>query len=324
MEVHGGSKDEKLIDFSISVNPYTPRWKDDLFKRCEKIANRYLYTEWLEDEFRKKFGQNTVILAGATEAFQIAGLSVMNGANVIIPSPSYGEYERVASYGAKNVMKIPPKGGIELDTEMAFALADKKVKDGRTVLILGNPNNPTGKYLNFKEEITTLGNDGVTIILDEAFVDFVDEKKIWHIDHPNVITVRSFTKSYGMPGIRVGYVKNDEFKRHFEKYRSPWAIGSCGYAFVEFLIEDDGTFLKESVGKIRGEAKRFENFGLLTDANFGSLKVKNASEIQQKLDGSGIHVRSCESFGLKDRIRLSIRTPEENDHLFEALEKVIG
>lgn len=321
MEFHGGTKNGNLLDFSISVNPYSPNWKHNLFKRCETIANRYLYVEWVEDEFRNKFGKHAIILAGATEAFQIIGLTLMDGANVVIPSPAYGEYERIASYRSKRIFKIPPKNEIELDLEMAFDVARKKSKDEKTVLILGNPNNPTGKYLNITDDLTSLADDGVLVILDEAFIEFVGKKPT--IAHPNIITVRSFTKSYGMPGIRVGYVVNEMFRSHFEKYRSPWAVGNCGYAFLEFLIEDDGSFLIQSVEHIHEESKRFEKFGIFTDANFGTLKVKNAHEIQQKLDYAGIHVRSCESFGLEDRIRMSIKTHEENDVLFEALEKVV-
>lgn len=323
MERHGGIKDENSIDFSISINPYFPDWKHKLFERCEKIANRYLYVEWIEDEFRKKFGKDAVILAGATEAFQIIGLTVMDGANTVIPFPSYGEYERIASYRSKRIFKIPPKNEIEIDFERAFDIARKKSKDEKTVLILGNPNNPTGKYLNIAKDLTDLADEGVLVVLDEAFIEFVDKAKTSTIVHPNIINIRSFTKSYGMPGIRVGYVMNEKYGSHFEKYRSPWAVGNCGYAFLEFLIEDDGSFLNRSVEYIHQEYEKFEKFGIFTDANFGTLKVENAHEMQQKLDYFKIHVRSCESFGLKDRIRVSVRKPEENDVLFEALKKVI-
>ncbi|MCL4407510.1 MAG: aminotransferase class I/II-fold pyridoxal phosphate-dependent enzyme [Thermotogae bacterium] len=322
MEFHGGTMDESVIDFSISVNSYMPTWKDQLFKRCAEISNKYLYVEWIEERFKEKFGKDTVILAGATEAFQIVGFTIMNDANVVIPLPSYGEYERIASYMAKRVFKVPSKNEIDLNLDSAFDLAKKLSNNGKSVIILGNPNNPTGKYLKMRDDLEDLANK-VTIVLDEAFVDFVDEKLRWNVDHPNIIIVRSFTKSYGMPGVRVGYVKTENFKKHFEKYRSPWALGSCGYAFVEFLIEDDGTFLFKSMQSIKAESKKFENFGIFTDANFGVLKVKNAHEVQKNLDKLGIHVRNCESFGLYDRIRVSIRKTEENERLFESLRKVI-
>ncbi len=322
MEIHGGVMDERMIDFSISVNPYTPAWTDKLFERCKEISNRYLYAEWIEERFRQRFGQDTVIVAGATEAFQIMGFTVMDEAVVIIPTPSYGEYERVASFRTKRVLKIPPKDGVDLDLDNAFELAKKSSKHEKTVLVIGNPNNPTGRYLKIHDELEDLG-DKVTIVLDEAFVDFVDDRLRWTIDNPNIIIVRSFTKSYGMPGIRVGYIKSQNFKDTFKRYRAPWALGSCGYAFVEFLIEDDGKFISESVKSIRAESKKFERFGIITDANFGILKVKDAREFQKRLDKDGIHVRNCESFGLRDAVRMAIRRPNENEKLFESLRRMI-
>ncbi len=322
MEFHGGAKDEKLIDFSISVNPYLPEWKDALFSKCAKFSTRYLYNEWIEDEFRKKFGQDATLLAGSTEAFQIIGLTLMNGANVVIPTPSYGEYERVANYMAKKVIKVLPKNEINLDLDLAFEISKKFKKQGeKVVLIFGNPNNPTGNFLNVKDEILKLAESGVIIILDEAFIDFLG-KSVDNFSHPGLIKVRTFTKSYGMPGIRLGYALSDNFKSLFEKYRSPWAIGTCGYVLTEFILNDDETFLKESIGKIKCEYKKFEKSGIKTDVNFGILKVEDGDEFQRTLDKYGIHVRNCKSFGLANHVRLSIKKPEENDILFEALKKV--
>ncbi|BBJ27993.1 aminotransferase class I/II-fold pyridoxal phosphate-dependent enzyme [Athalassotoga saccharophila] len=318
MEKHGGTMNENSIDFSISVNPYTPKWKEALFKRCEEISNRYTYIEWIEERFRQKFGWDTVVTAGATEAFSIIG-RMIQGRKVIIPCPSYGEYERVSGM---DIVKIPPRDSrIDLDSTFEIAMALSKVH--RTVIFLGNPNNPTGEYFRVEKDVESLADKGILFVLDEAFIDFVEEEKRWKIDHPNVIIVRTFTKSYGMPGIRVGYVKNKNMMSFFESNRLPWAIGSCGYAFIEFLLKDDERFLKESIKMIRQEAVRFKEIGIQTDANFGMLKVGNANEAQKILDGIGIHVRNCESFGLPEWIRVAVRKKEENDRLFDAIKRVI-
>ncbi len=319
MEKHGGTINENSIDFSISVNPYTPKWEDAFFKRCKEISKRYTYVEWIEERFREKFGNDTVVTAGATEAFSIIG-RMIEGRKVIIPLPSYGEYERVASKA--DILKILPRDS-RVNLESAFNMAVKLSKDHSVAIFLGNPNNPTGEYFQIEKEIKFLADKGVLFILDEAFIDFVEEKKQWKIDHPNVIVVRTFTKSYGMPGIRVGYVKNKSFMKFFESNRLPWAIGSCGYAFIEFILKDDGRFLNESMAMIREEAVRFREIGIQTDANFGILKAGNAAIVQKVLDGMGIHVRNCESFGLPEWIRVSVRKKEENDRLFNAIKRVI-
>ena len=320
MEFHGGTWREDLLDFSISVNPYTPKWKDEIFKRCSKLSKRYTYVEWIEEKFKRVFGDHTVITAGATEAFQILGFTLMKDANVIIPMPSYGEYERVAEFRASKITKIPPKG-LDLNLEMAFDTAEKSQKNEKTVLIFANPTNPVGKYSkNLNEQIKSLTQKGVIVVIDETFLDFVENAI--DITNPQVIRVRSFTKSYGMPGIRVGYVITQEFERLFRKHRAPWAIGACGYAFLNLVIEDGGAFLEESIPKIRKEAVRFEKIQMKTDVNFGCIYVGDAKRVQKELDELGVHVRNCESFGLKGYIRVSVRTPTENNMLFENLEKV--
>ncbi len=322
MEIHGGSERDDIIDFSISVNPYTPVWKNELFELCKKSSRKYTYIEWLEEDFKSVFGNNAIVLAGATEALQIIGFIIMDGASVVIPTPSYGEYERVAKFRALSIVKVPPKDDLALDLESAFKIAEKLSKTRKTVLIFGNPTNPTGSYASeqIKDWIYHLSCKGVIVIIDEAFIDFVKER--YTIDNPRVIRLRTFTKSYGMPGIRVGYVLTEEFKKTFEDYRAPWAIGACGYAFLKYLLRDKGIFLKHSLPKIWKESERFKNIGVLTDANFGCLKVKNAKEIQALLDKNRIHVRSCESFGITDYVRISIRTPKENDKLFKLIQSL--
>ncbi len=319
MELHGGTPREDLLDFSISVNPYTPAWKEKMISACDKSLSRYNHVEWIEEDFKKVYGEDTVILAGATEAFQIIGFTFMNKADVVIPVPSYGELERVSAFRAS---KIHHSQGSLLN---AFKLSKKLALNGkRVVLIFSNPNNPTGLCApkETKKWIEEVENVGVTVIVDEAFMDFV--KNPVEICTPRTVRIRSFTKSYGMPGIRVGYVKTGlpNFRKNFLKYRAPWGIGACGYNFITYLLEDGEDHLKKTMPLIWKERERFLTLGMRTDSNFGMIKVENAKKIQEKLDALGIHVRNCESFGLKQMIRVSIRTKGENDVLFEALQKL--
>ncbi|MCD6419560.1 MAG: aminotransferase class I/II-fold pyridoxal phosphate-dependent enzyme [Synergistetes bacterium] len=318
MEVHGGVGRDDVIDFSISVNPYVPEWRYNLFGECAKRAVRYNHVEWIESEFRARFGEDTVIVAGATEAFQIVGFTLMKGADVVIPMPSYGEFRRVASFCSAGVHMVWSLDGLE----NAFLTAEKLVRNGKKVVVIfSNPNNPTGKVIQtgFREWISRLEEVGAVVIIDEAFMDFVKDYE--DIGTSKTIRIRSFTKSYGMPGIRVGYVKSDKYCELFRRYRAPWGIGVSGFLFLKYLFEDNGKFLEWSLPLIWRERERFLDFGLQTDANFGVIKVGEASKVQRVLDGLGVHVRDCSSFGLPDMIRVSIRKKEENDKLFVAFER---
>ncbi len=318
MEFHGGIDADWLIDFSISVNPYTPDWKDNLFDECRRRAVKYNHVKWVEDEFRLRFGEDVAIVAGATEAFQIIGFTIMKDADVVIPLPSYGEFERVASFCSANVHRVWTLASFE----DAFWVAERLAKlRKRVVIIFSNPNNPTGRVVPEEsgEWIRKLESMGVTVIVDEAFRDFVRGYK--DIGTPRTIKVRSFTKSYGIPGIRVGYVKTEKYEL-FKRYRAPWGIGACGFLFLRYLLRDDGTFLKRSLPLVWKERKRFVDLGMKTDANFGVIRVENATKIQKKLDSLGVHVRDCSSFGLPNMIRVSVRKKEENDRLFSALREL--
>ncbi|NOZ83663.1 MAG: aminotransferase class I/II-fold pyridoxal phosphate-dependent enzyme, partial [Epsilonproteobacteria bacterium] len=267
MVIHGGTQNS-LLDFSISVNPYRPVWSKNIFLRFPEMSLKYSYIEWIEEEFCKIYGEDSVILAGATEALQILSFTLMDNAAVVIAEPCYGEYERVGSFKAKKIIKITPKSD-ELNLSSAFNAAKNLRKNGdKTVLIFANPNNPTGRYFRgIAEDIKELTDIGVIVIIDEAFIDFVENPD----EFSNAVRIRSFTKSYGMPGIRVGYAKTDRFGKLFKAHRMPWASGASGFLFLEYLLADNGKFLSESMPKIRKEYKRFEEIGMRTDCNFGCI-----------------------------------------------------
>ncbi len=317
MVIHGGTQNN-LLDFSISVNPYQPAWSKDIFRKFPEMSLKYSYIEWIEEKFCKMYGEDSIILAGATEAFQILSFTLMDNASVVIAEPCYGEYERVGGFKTKRIIKIAPETG-ELNLSSAFTTARNLQKNGdKTVLIFANPNNPTGKYFRgIAGDIKELTDIGVVVVVDEAFINFVESPD----DFSNVIRIRSFTKSYGMPGIRTGYVKTDRFKKLFKAHRMPWATGASGFLFLERLLSDNGKFLSESMLRIRNEYKRFEEIGMRTDCNFGCINITDADEAEKKLDELHIHVRNCNSFGLNNKIRVSIRTPKENNKLFDAIKR---
>lgn len=115
--MHGGIRDETLVDFSISVNPMVPDFFNELDKKVRRYVRRYNYAEWLEKDFRKFFGDDAVIVAGATEALHIFGWSAFKNATTIIPQPAYSEYERVAKFSSSRVLTpwIVENGRINLD-----------------------------------------------------------------------------------------------------------------------------------------------------------------------------------------------------------------
>ena len=119
------------------------------------------------------------------------------------------------------------------------------------------------------------------------------------------------------------WLRENGFEEAFRSVRMPWGIGSTGVAFLEFLIKDGFEHLRKTMPLIWREKERLEKaLGVKSDANFFIKRVGNAEEFAKAMKKRGILVRSCESFGLSEYVRFSVRSPLENDRLiseFKAL-----
>jgi len=308
---HGGAREEGLLDFSASLNPYAPEWLDEMFERSKEISDRYLYYEKLESELEELVGEPLTVTAGITEALYLIGILALRGRKVVIPRHTYGEYERVARIFGAEVIKGPN------EPEKLAELVERN-----SVVFFCNPNNPDGRFYRIRELrplLDAVEDRKALLVLDEAFIDFV--KNAESPEGENVVKLRTFTKSYGLPGIRVGYVLG--FKEAFESVRMPWGIGSTGVAFLEFLLKDGFEHLRKTMPLIWREEERIEKaLGVKSDANFFIKRVDNAREFVGALKRRGILVRSCESFGLPEYVRFSVRKPGENELLIRTLNEL--
>ncbi len=331
--VHGGVKDENILDFSISVNPFLPEFVLQKLEKKFQNLRRYTYVEWLEGEFRKHFGSNSVITGGATEAFHILGWTLMENAHVIIPSPNYTEYERVARFKAKEIVKVNYIEAKEIEFDILKntleAIANKLRKYGKIILITGNPNNPTGIYKDYSillEWSLSKYETDVIFVIDEAFIDFVPEKLRIELDeriYPNLIVIRSFTKILGLPGVRVGYVKSVQFKELFEKYRMPWAIGGDGYTLLEAIMENKEkyeNFVRQTQQYFAEQRERFSEFIYFPSlTNYIVVKVGDVKKFIVKLNEKRMHARPMFDFGMNDSVRIGLKRPEHNEKILKFL-----
>ncbi|ASJ12476.1 aminotransferase class I/II-fold pyridoxal phosphate-dependent enzyme [Thermococcus thioreducens] len=308
---HGGSREEGLLDFSASLNPYAPEWLDEMFERSKEISDRYPYYEKLEEGLAELIGEPLTLTAGITEALYLIGILALRGRRVIILHHTYGEYERVARIFGARIVKGPN------EPEKLAAFVEKE-----SVVFFCNPNNPEGRFYRPRELrplLDAVEDKGALLVLDEAFIDFVKDAK--SLEGENIVKLRTFTKSYGLPGIRVGYVLG--FTEYFRSVRMPWSIGSLGLAFLEFVIEDGFEHLRKTMPLIWREKERLERaLNVKSDANFFIKDVGDAKETVEALKRRGILVRNCTSFGLPRYVRFSVRKPEENEKLIEAFREL--
>ncbi|MFO7966021.1 MAG: aminotransferase class I/II-fold pyridoxal phosphate-dependent enzyme [Archaeoglobaceae archaeon] len=306
---HGGkTRRSEYIDFSISINPYQPEWIKKVFEEGAKNSAEYTYYDKLEEQLASLVGEELTVTAGATEAIYLTGtLLFLKDRKVVLPEPAYSEYERVARMFGARISKC----------RTLEEMVEEVEKERDSVAFFCNPNNPDGKYHppdRLRPLIDAVEDTESILVLDEAFMDFV--KNFSSPESDNIVKLRTFTKSYGVPGVRVGYVMG--FPEEFRRVRMPWSIGSIGQAFLKKVVEDEFEFLRETMPRIWKEKDRMEReLGVSSDANFFLMKSENKTI--DHLKSEGIVVRDCASMGLNGYIRFSVRKPEENSRLIKAL-----
>lgn len=315
MVYHGGNMGIRkgAVDFSYSTNPYTPRFIERYLKMAE--FEKYPYCEdRLEEKIKSKFGirEEVTLGAGITELLYMVAYATRKEPSMIMKH-TYGEYERVSGLFGKPVHFID-----SLDPDLREFSGKKYF-----TIFFANPNNPTGKlYDHIEELIDSTERNNSTLVLDESFINFADRRPKYSFAD-NLIVLRSFTKEYGIPGIRIGYaISTKPLKKKLTEYRMPWGIGGAGCAAIEAILKDR-SYLATTLPKIKHERYKLEKrLGLRTHANFFLAEVEDAGEATRLLEKNGVLVRDCTSFGLPSMIRFSVKKPKENRKLAAALVKL--
>jgi len=278
---------------------------------------------------------NVVLGNGSDEIIgMLTSAFLMPGDEVIIPSPSFLMYEiTVRTAGAKPVF-VPLKS-LSIDLEgMA-----KKISDKTRLIFLCNPNNPTGTIIsgkNFDRFIKKVPQN-VIVIVDEAYIEFVrDEKCLKSIDYissgHNVVILRTFSKIYGLAGLRIGYgIMPEEISDILNRIRPPFNASIPAQAGAAAAL-DDKAFFNKTVKLIHDGLdylyKSLKERGIRffpTQTNFFLIDTKrNADEVFEKMLRLGVIVRAMTSYGYPEYIRVSVGLRKENIRFIKAIEKVLS
>jgi histidinol-phosphate aminotransferase len=329
---HGGKVDkdkvEEVIDFSVNLNPYGP--PDFVFTAIkEAMTEIKRYPDAESQELREKISKKfectegrILVGAGVSELIQLVALTFVKD-RVLMPKHTYGEYEVAAKMMGGRIKRIEMPG---LRIYPELIVEEMKPND---VVFLCNPNNPTGQYLG-KEETELILEEAervdALLVIDEAYVDFVRNDFPSHVfSTQNLVILRSMTKSYAIPGIRLGYaISSEENIREMRKVKAPWSVSVFAQKIGIKAMGDD-LFLNKTREKIERSKEEIENkfreldIPLHSDANFYIMDVGKAKEAKRVLLKHGFLVRDCTSFGLPSHIRFSVRKEEENERLIDAL-----
>ncbi|MCA9405441.1 MAG: histidinol-phosphate transaminase [Candidatus Omnitrophica bacterium] len=330
----------KVIKLASNENPYTPSAK--VLKAIEKAAldlNRYPDGDcyYLRQELSKRLGvgpRQFIFGNGSDELIVFAIRAFVDKEDeVIIAKPSFLIYEIASQIAGAKIKAVPLKGfRYDLDGMKAA------VTDRTKVVFLGNPDNPSGQYFtraDIEGFMKGLSKD-ILVFIDEAYFEYVDAKD--YVDsiallkkYSNMIVTRTFSKMYGLAGLRIGYgIASEEVVDYMNRVREPFNVNSLAQAAALACLKDQAHYRKvaRDVKKQRDVIYQgVRKLGLEVQescTNFILIDVKtNASSVTKKLLQKGIIVRDMSFWGLDRYIRVSIGTEKENRQLLSTLEEVL-
>lgn len=329
---------DTYIDFSANINPLGPpnRLKEGWANAFQLISDypdpeAYRLTALIA----KKEGitENHILIGnGGAELITIIG-RYLSSKHVLIIQPAFSEYELACrASGCHIIHHTLEEGNWELNAESL-----NKNMDGIDALFLCNPNNPTGQSFSVQAVLQLLDDckkRNCLVILDEAFHDFLSDQHsyvtVLH-DYPNLIILRSLTKMYSIPGLRLGYaMASPQMIKDLAAYQPHWSVNALALMAGEVCLQAD-SFVNESLNYIENERTMLECFfeenGFLSTTskvNFYLLKdPKNPTQLPllMYLLKCGIVPRHTYNFpGLEGRwLRFAIKGSDENARLMEVL-----
>jgi threonine-phosphate decarboxylase len=265
--------------------------------------------------------------------------ALLPGKKALIISPSFSEYVRALSqhHWESEHFILSPASNFSIDT----AALEEALANSVDVLYLCNPGNPNGILYPQQviEKIYRLCIDaGTFLVLDEAFMDFCEEAsaKRFVIRGDNAIVLRSMTKFFGIPGLRLGYsISNPNLAERLDSMGGPWSVNTlalvAGVAALEDSEHNQKTieFISRERRNLIENLEQFPQFRLYPSCvNYLLIEIKggmSGRELKERLIHHRILIRDCSSFmGLSGAFfRIAVRSKEENQRLLECMRKVL-
>jgi len=278
--------------------------------------------------------ENLIPGNGSNDIIEFVAHALLDAnSEVVVSQYSFAVYAIVTHlFGAKLVTVPAKRYGHDLPA-MARAITPRT-----KIVFAANPNNPTGTLAS-REDVVRLINETppqVLLVMDEAYIEFVSDRVdllplVRRGDFPNLILLRTFSKIFGLAGLRIGYgIGHPDFIAALEKIRQPFNTNAVAQAGALAALDDD-----EHVGRTRANNQQglafyersFRALGLEyvpSATNFIIVKVGDGQRVWGELQKRGIITRPMAGYQLPEWIRISIGTAAENERCIEALREVMG
>lgn len=333
---------EKSYRIKVNANESTlnlpPLVAERVINRLSMLAfNRYPNEEYysLVEQIAKNFSVDAsqILLGSGSSEIIEKVFHAFGGAGhkIIYPQPSFSMYKIYA--------KAADADGVPFDLDEKFNLnVDAFIKKIREVnaslAVVCNPNNPTGNALTPAQVEKIAASIDCAFLLDEAYVEFYGRSAVNLVKrYPNLIVARTFSKAYGMAGARVGYmIAQPGVTRMINKTFMPYHMNVLTLAAADIVYQMRDEFIPR-LQMIVAERKRMsEQLEKLSgvevfpsETNFILIRLNRAEELKDYLESLDIGIRyfSPNAFGLKNCLRISIGTRDENDEILKAIKNFL-
>jgi histidinol-phosphate aminotransferase len=333
---------KRVIKLASNENPLGPSPRAvSAIKKNLKNINRYpdAASWYLKAKIATslKTGIERIVCGNGSDEIIILAMKafVNKGDEVIIAKPTFLIYQVAAGIIGANIKFVPLTKDLKYDLKAMKRAITPKTK----MVFIANPDNPTGTYVTRKELedfLDGMPNDCI-VYLDEAYFELASyfcndyPNGMDYLDRPNLIVTRSFSKIYGLAGLRVGYgVSCKRIVTYLDKFRDPFNVNILAQAAACAAL-DDKEFVKRTLKTVEKE-KNFlygalDDMGLeyiRTATNFMMINVKrDCVKVFEQLICKGVIVRDMKAWGFDTFIRVSIGTREENEIFIDTLKEVL-
>jgi histidinol-phosphate aminotransferase len=330
----------QVIKLASNENPLGPSPRA-LEAMQAVLRNLHLYPDGSAFHFKKRLAEhltldpeNLILGNGSNEILEFVGHAFMEpGVEVVVSEYCFAVYPIVTALFGATLVTVPASGyGHHLEAML------EAITPRTRVMFVANPNNPTGT-LAPREEIVELINrvpPHVLLVMDEAYLEFLEDPTdllglVRNGVIPNLLLTRTFSKIYGLAGLRLGYgIGSPELISAMEKIRQPFNINSIAQAGALAALEDAEHMARtrsnnrEGLRYLQTVFERFKLEYVPSAANFVLVRVGDGAGVFAQLQKRGVITRPMGGYRLPEWIRVSVGTPAENTRFVLALKEVMG
>jgi len=272
--------------------------------------------------------QHIVCGSGSDELIDLVlRLFLQPGDEVINCSPTFGMYPFSTEVCGGKVIDIPRNENFDIDIVGIEKALNRKTK----VIFIASPNNPTGNIIT-EQEVMKLIETGKIVVIDEAYFEFAQVSAISLVEQfPNLIVTRTFSKAFGLAGLRVGYLAaHPTVVEGLSRLYNPKSVNTMAQLGAHAALADrdylntyldEVTASKELLRQFFATRRHVEAW--ITPANFVVVRTGNIDQTLRRLENLGVYVRDRSTYpGLEGCLRMTVGTTDQTQRLFERLSKV--